>query len=74
MSIISWLGGDGDFLTAADWSTGSVPGTGDAVRIVASGTYTVTSTASVTVNSIATALDATLSISAGVFQIVTDLR
>jgi hypothetical protein len=33
---------NGDWTDAADWTTGSVPGAGDAVTIAALGTYTVT--------------------------------
>ena len=42
----------GNFATAADWSTGLVPGTTDSVAISTSGTYTVSVTASTTVRSI----------------------
>jgi hypothetical protein len=43
MTAINWkTGQSGDWGTAADWSNGHVPGSGDAVTIAASGNYTVT--------------------------------
>jgi hypothetical protein len=55
----------GNFATAADWSTGSVPVTTDSVAISTAGTYTVSVTSSTTVRSIEeTASGATLSIGA----------
>jgi hypothetical protein len=38
----SWLGGDGNWFVASNWSGGAVPGTGDAVCITVPGNYTVT--------------------------------
>jgi fibronectin-binding autotransporter adhesin len=43
MAAISWKSGvGGDWATAADWSSGTVPGAGDDVTVGATGTYTVT--------------------------------
>ncbi len=43
MAVVSWKSGvSGDWATAANWSNGTVPGSGDDVTIGASGTYTVT--------------------------------
>ena len=38
----SWLGGDGSWFVAANWSKDAVPGPDDAVCITAAGSYTVT--------------------------------
>ena len=38
----SWVGGDGNWFVASNWSTGAVPTANDAVCITAPGTYTVT--------------------------------
>ncbi len=47
MSAISWKSGvTGDWSTASDWSTSTVPGAADAVTIAAPGTYAVTINAS----------------------------
>ena len=49
----SWLNPvSGNFATAADWSTGSVPGLQDSVAISTAGTYTLSVTSSTTVRSI----------------------
>ncbi len=42
----SWVGSDGDWFVASNWSTGAVPGPNDAVCITAPGTYTVSVPAS----------------------------
>lgn len=43
MGLVSWLSGIfGDWNTASNWSTGSVPGSGDNAVIAAAGTYDVT--------------------------------
>jgi len=59
----------GNFDTASDWSTATVPGFGNDAEITASGTYTVTVNSGVgfEVNSLETAVDATLSIAEGTF-------
>ena len=63
----------GNFATAADWSTGSVPGTTDSVAISTAGTYTVSVTSSTTVRSIEeTASKATVSI--GASDVLTPVR
>ena len=33
MTAVKWIGTSGNWNTAADWSTGSVPGAGDDVTI-----------------------------------------
>ena len=54
MAAVSWKSAvAGNWTTAADWSTGAVPGAADAVTIGVSGYYTVTLTTLVTVGSIA---------------------
>ena len=62
MATINWLGGDGDWSTAADWSGGVVPGAADDVTIGATGPYTVTVTATETARSLTLNSDATLEI------------
>src|SRR5690606_17651961 len=39
--VANWLGGDGNWSTAAKWDIGAVPAADDSVRIEAPGTYTV---------------------------------
>ena len=39
---IRWIGASGDWSTASDWSTGTVPGPSDKAVIAAPGSYTVT--------------------------------
>src|SRR3974377_1237990 len=66
--VISWKKGvSGDWTTASDWSTGTVPGAADQASLSAIGTYTVTSSANVTVHSLMTAAGATLDIAGGNF-------
>ena len=61
--VISWKKGvSGDWTTASDWSTGTVPGAADQASLSAIGTYTVTSSANVNVYSLTTAAGATLDI------------
>jgi hypothetical protein len=53
MAAISWNSGiSGNWNTASDWSTDTVPGSGDDVTIAASGPYIVSLTTPITVNSI----------------------
>jgi len=67
--IIYWTKtSTGNFTTTGDWSTGTIPGALDQVRIDASGTPTVTSSADETVLSVATDIDAALDITGGIFQ------
>ena len=62
MAQIRWTHkGNGNWTTASDWSSGTVPGAADDVFIGLSG-VTVTSDGSVTVNSIGTNTNATLDI------------
>ncbi len=62
MAQIRWTHkGNGNWTTASDWSSGTVPGAADDVFIGLSG-ITVTSDGSVTVNSIGTNTNATLDI------------
>jgi serralysin len=69
-AVATWAAGvSGDFATAANWTPAGVPGSGTDVQISPSGTYTVTSTANETVNSLTTPAGATLLISAGTFTI-----
>jgi hypothetical protein len=55
----------GDFATAADWSTGAVPGSGDDALLTTAGTYTVTSNQNEVVHSIQVVQHVTLSIGNG---------
>ncbi len=74
MTTINWIGGDGDWNTAGNWSTNTVPSSSDDAVIDAPGTYTVTITASISAGSIVIYNDgATLSISgSGVTASVTN--
>src|SRR5580704_14309007 len=45
MANITWNGGAGDWNTASDWSSASIPGTADTALIAAAGSYTVTTEA-----------------------------
>jgi len=68
MSKIHWSSPvDGNFDTAADWSTGSVPGTSARVFLDALGgtPYTVTASSDETVGSLSIATGDTLSITGG---------
>jgi hypothetical protein len=70
MTAIHWKKGiSGSFDTAADWSTGTVPGIADDVFIDAPGKYTVTLPASSpqNVNTLTISKGATLDITSGVF-------
>ena len=53
MATISWINGSGNWSTAADWSTGALPGLADGAVISAPGAYTVSITSSISVGSIA---------------------
>ena len=53
MATINWNGGNGNWTTAIDWSTGAVPGASDDAVIAAAGGYTVAITSPITVGSIA---------------------
>ena len=52
MTTIYWIGTPGDWSTASDWSTDTVPGPSDEAVIAAPGSYTVTSSADETVDSL----------------------
>lgn len=63
MTTITWLNPvSGDFNTPSDWSTGTIPSSTDDAVFNASGTYTVTSSSDVTVNSLSTNMPSTLSV------------
>jgi len=65
-----WANGvSGDFGNPANWTPAIVPGPSSDVAISPSGTYTVTSLADRTINSLSTAAGATLAITAGTFTI-----
>ena len=49
---IRWIGASGDWSTASDWSTDTVPGPSDRAVIAAAGSYTVTVATSESVGSI----------------------
>jgi hypothetical protein len=52
MSTVSWTGGDGNWTSGADWSTGSAPRPSDDVALGGTGGYAVSMTTPVVVNSI----------------------
>jgi hypothetical protein len=70
MATFHWLTGkSGVFGLAANWDVGTVPGSGDDAIIDATGTYTVTSSASATVLDISTINTATLAITGSTFTL-----
>jgi phospholipase/lecithinase/hemolysin len=70
MATIHWRTGiSGAFTNALDWSTNTVPGAGDDVAIDATGTYTVTVSASRTIRTLKTVSTATLAVTGGTFTI-----
>ncbi len=66
MATFTWKtnGFSGAFETAANWNPAGPPGAADDAKLTATGTYTVTTTAADTVNSVQTAAGATLAIGA----------
>ncbi len=60
LTAISWIGGNGNFSNTMDWSSHTVPGTGDTVSITTSG-ITITLDQAVTIQSIQSAANLTLS-------------
>src|SRR5712691_11814354 len=65
MAIVSWINSSGgSWETALNWSTGMVPGAADDAFISAGGTYTVSSSADETVNSVGIAAGKSLQIGA----------
>jgi hypothetical protein len=69
-AIVRWennLGGD--FAGAANWSSGTVPGSTNIAAITLSGTYTVSSSEDETVYGLTTAIGATLDVAGGIFTI-----
>ena len=69
MATDKWLvTSGGDFATAADWSTGMVPGSSDTALLTAAGSYTVTSSQNETVSSLQMVQGVTLAINGGTFQ------
>jgi hypothetical protein len=73
MAQIKWLNGsNGDFATASNWSTDTVPGPSDVAAINAKGTYTVTSSIPETVLALTTSSTATLDLTTqGPFTAIT---
>jgi len=70
MGVVSWSTGvDGSWNDGSKWDAGSPPGASDDAQILASGTYTVTSTSNVTVNTLSTGQGVTLSIANNIFTI-----
>jgi hypothetical protein len=67
--VFHWIAGNGDWSTTVDWNPSGTPGAGDDAIIDAAGTYTVTSVATRTVNSVSTAAGATLSVTGGTFTL-----
>jgi hypothetical protein len=69
-AVVRWensLGGD--FAGAANWSSGTVPGSTNIGAITLSGTYTVSSSEDETVYGLTTAIGATLDVTGGTFTI-----
>jgi hypothetical protein len=52
VATITWLAGDGNWVTAADWGLPTVPGPSDDAAISASGSYFVSITTRISVGSI----------------------
>jgi|HubBroStandDraft_4_1064222.scaffolds.fasta_scaffold00548_9 hypothetical protein len=66
----AWASGvSGDFSVAGNWNPAGVPGPSNEVALSAAGTYTVTSSANETVNSLSTSAGATLMVTDGAFTI-----
>jgi hypothetical protein len=73
-TVVTWVGTtssglSGDWNVGSNWSSDAVPTSNSDAAISASGTYTVTSSADETINSLATAKGATLAITGGTFAI-----
>jgi autotransporter passenger strand-loop-strand repeat protein len=69
-NAVIWASGvSGNFAVAANWNPATVPGSSNDVQISPSGTYTITSSANETVNSLTTAVGATLDLVGGTFTI-----
>ncbi len=69
-TTVNWATGvSGDFAIPSNWTPPTVPGPTNDAALSPSGTYTVTSAANQTVNSLTTAAGATLAISGGIFTI-----
>jgi hypothetical protein len=62
MSEDDWKGGDGNWLTTGDWSSGSVPSSTDDVDLNGTRHVTITSSSDVTINSLEVDTAATLDI------------
>jgi len=72
-TVILWAKGvSGNWTTATDWNPANVPGAADEASLSATGTYTVTSLANVTVDILTTAAGATLDIASGTSFSATD--
>jgi hypothetical protein len=69
MTTIHWIAASGNWNAPDNWSTSTVPGPLDDAVLDATGTYTVTSSSNVTVNSLSGNSGATLDITAGVFTV-----
>jgi GDSL-like Lipase/Acylhydrolase len=73
MTLIHWSRGlSGLFTDAADWSTGTVPGAGDDVEIIARSRspYTVTSYGNQTIETLEASSRVTLAVNSGTFFII----
>jgi hypothetical protein len=69
MTTIFWKNGvNGDFGTASNWSTDTVPGGSDDAVINAPGTYTVTSLTSRSIAGLTVGLGVTFDVKAGFFS------
>jgi hypothetical protein len=73
-AVVWGSGASGDFGDAANWSSHVVPNSGTNVEISSSGTYTVSSTQSVTINTLVMAAGVTLDVISGIFTIDNVLR
>jgi hypothetical protein len=69
-NVVSWKNSvSSDFAVAANWNSGTIPGSGDIAAISSGGTYTVSSSQDETVDGLTTATGATLDIISGAFTI-----
>jgi hypothetical protein len=69
MATIHWIAGSGNWTTASNWSTDTVPGSSDDAVLDAPGTYTVTVSSDETINSLSGTATATIDITGGTFTV-----
>ena len=65
----NWIGGTGNWTTTSDWSLSAVPTSAQTADLGASGSYTVSSSGTVTVSGLVSTPTATLDITGGAFTV-----